>query len=130
MPPPQQNFAPTRSTDPATSMTPQHGGGPTTLNLGPVAGQAPASEHPPGYQQNIYAQELTPAQRASLEQEAGREGFAAQLGVGERTGGGIGGDGAGEGVGDVWKTAKSWLGAAGSKLAETEEEVWRRINGR
>lgn len=156
-PPPQTNLAPTHSTTvPAPGAgfaSPSGGGGPTTLNLGPVT-TAPtsaaqdgsgrrSSEHPPGYQQNVYAQEMTPAQRASLEGEQRREGFAAQLGgafggnagprdgglgggmMGGNAGGGVGGDGEG-----VWGAAKSWLGAAGSKLAETEEEVWRRINGK
>ncbi|GAB1726632.1 hypothetical protein NU195Hw_g8325t1 [Hortaea werneckii] len=147
-PPPQTNLASTHSTTaaiPGTGYVPLGGssGGPTTLNLGPVpaaaatatsqagsAGGRRSSEHPPGYQQNVYAQEMTPAQRASLEGEQRREGFAAQLGGG-LGGGGNGGDGGvgGEGEG-VWGTAKSWLGAAGSKLAETEEEVWRRINGK
>ncbi|KAI6873857.1 hypothetical protein KC338_g1430 [Hortaea werneckii] len=166
-PPPQTNLASTHSTTagvPATGYVPPSGssGGPTTLNLGPVpaataaaagpqdgpAGGRRSSEHPPGYQQNVYAQEMTPAQRASLEGEQRRDGFAAQLGGafggngGARDGGlgggmvgaGLGGGNAGAGVGGegegVWGTAKSWLGAAGSKLAETEEEVWRRINGK
>ncbi|KAI7166590.1 hypothetical protein D0869_00476 [Hortaea werneckii] len=159
-PPPQTNLAPTHSTTvaaPAAGYVPPSGsGGPTTLNLGPVPPAAApssavaqdgpgrrSSEHPPGYQQNVYAQEMTPAQRASLEGEQRREGFAAQLGgafggnAGPRDGGlggGMMGGNAGSGVGGegegVWGTAKSWLGAAGSKLAETEEEVWRRINGK
>ncbi|RMY75253.1 hypothetical protein D0863_02726 [Hortaea werneckii] len=147
-PPPQTNLASTHSTTagvPATGYVPPSGssGGPTTLNLGPVpaataaaagpqdgpAGGRRSSEHPPGYQQNVYAQEMTPAQRASLEGEQRRDGFAAHLGGGLGSGnvgnGGVGGEGEG-----VWETAKTWLGAAGSKLAETEEEVWKRINGK
>ncbi|KAJ9309942.1 hypothetical protein DTO217A2_580 [Paecilomyces variotii] len=33
-----------------------------------------------------------------------------------------------EGVGQaIWKTAKSWVQTAGSKLAEVEAEVWKRV---
>lgn len=90
-------------------------------------------EHPAGYQQNVYAQELNPAQRASLEQETRREGvmgFGGGEGFGGVGGGGGGSEGARGEEGSMWNTAKSWLGVAGNKLAETEEEVWKRINGK
>lgn len=133
IPPPQQNYAPTHSTTTAapSPATPQRSG-PTTLNLGPVSSTPASAEHPQGYQQNIYAQEMTPQQRASVDQETRRESIAAQLGL---TGGGekgFGGEGAGTGneaVGNAWNAAKGWVGAVGAKLAETEEQVWKRISG-
>ncbi|KAK4548586.1 hypothetical protein LTR36_009496 [Oleoguttula mirabilis] len=127
IPPPQQNYAPTHSTTTATPATPRRSGGPTTLNLGPVISTPASAEHPPGYQQNVYAQEMSPAQRASLDQETRRESIAAQLGlVGETDGLGGGSDGK---AGDMWNAAKGWLSTAGAKLVETEEQVWKRING-
>ena len=29
----------------------------------------------------------------------------------------------------IWDTAKSWASSVGQKLAETEAEIWKRING-
>lgn len=143
----QQNYAPTHSTStagiqPGQPVTPARVvGGLTMTNLGPVAfppGYSPAeggqdrrvsTEHPQGYVQNAYAQDLSPAQRASLEQETRRGSFVDSLGLGgdsaRRSG-----EGWQEGAQDVWNTAKGWLGKAGSALAETEEQVWKRINGR
>lgn len=137
IPSPQQNFAPTHST---TSYMPspsrqQGSGGPTTLNMGPVtAHHEPQSAHPPGYQQNAYAQEMSPAQRSSLEEQERRESIVAGLGFGG--GGGsasaaspVGGDGGEDSLGNMWNAVKGWANTAGEKLAETEESVWRRING-
>ncbi|KAK5135483.1 hypothetical protein LTR08_005272 [Meristemomyces frigidus] len=140
-PPPQMNYAPTRSTATATGPVTPFRSAPTTLNLGPVA-SAPGSaasigavgSGPPGYQQNVYAQEMSPAQRASLDMETRRESIAAQLGLtgGENSGGGhggFGGSGSEGTAGEMWGKAKGWLNSAGTKLAETEEQVWRSING-
>lgn len=44
-------------------------------------------------------------------------------------GGGVRGPGEVDGEEDgIYNTAKSWLQAAGSKLAEAEAAVWKRIN--
>lgn len=29
----------------------------------------------------------------------------------------------------IWETAKKWATTAGGKLAETEAEIWKRVNG-
>lgn len=29
----------------------------------------------------------------------------------------------------MWESAKSWAFSAGKKMAETEAEIWKRING-
>lgn len=34
-----------------------------------------------------------------------------------------------ETAGQAWNMAKGWLSTAGQKLAETEESVWKKING-
>ena len=93
-----------------------------------------SSAHPSGYQQNVFAQEMSPAQRASLdaqEAEDRRGSFLDGLGGGVgSTGGGLSGGGSSGGAeGDVWSQVKGWVGAAGSKAAEIEGEVWRRVNG-
>jgi hypothetical protein len=119
IPPPQQNYTPTHSTSaqaPPTASYPQQQ---TTLNLGPL------SSPPAGYHQNSYAQEISSAQRASLGQHEQREGYA--LGLGSGAGPSSAGSDA---AGNVWNAVKGWANVAGTKLAETEEEVWKRINGK
>ena len=115
--PPEQNHAAFRST--ASYSTSKQAGGPTTVNLGPVAHE-PLSGHAPGYQQNAFAQEMSPAQRSSLEQQERKESVM----------GSLGGDSASEAAGNMWNTVKGWASVAGEKLAETEENMWKRINAR
>ena len=88
------------------------------MNLGAVAAPTPA-QLPPGYQQNVNAQELPFAQRSSLEEQERKESVFAN----------VGGDSAGQTAGNVWNAVKGWASVAGEKLAETEESVWKRING-
>ncbi|TKA80974.1 hypothetical protein B0A55_02381 [Friedmanniomyces simplex] len=107
-----------------------------------------SEQRPGGYVQNVYAQELSPAQRASLDQETRRESFVDKLGLGgvvasAGAGVGLGGGGGGnggeasegdsrrvsEGVSGAWDAARGWFGKAGTAIAEGEQEVWRRING-
>lgn len=73
-------------------------------------------EHPPGYQQNTYASELTSDQRRAQDSSN-------STGLGNATAsvGGIDTE-------SIWNTAKQWASTAGKKISETEEEVWRRIN--
>lgn len=142
IPAPSQGYGATRST---TTTAGAMGGsqGPTTVNLGPVSSPAAHGTSSPGaggYQQNVYAQELSSAQRASLEEQQRRESnFGGFGGAGGGTnadmlggaGGGKnngmgGGGGADEGV---WGAVKGWASGVGTRIAETEEEVWRRING-
>ncbi|KAK0928547.1 hypothetical protein LTR29_017392 [Friedmanniomyces endolithicus] len=159
----QHNYAPTHSTSTTASLptTPQRAG-PTTLNYGPVASPLAGSGYRDtgadhrrvsadeqgargGYVQNVYAQEMSSAQRASLE-EVLRESFVDKLGLsgvvggggGGSVGGGTGGFGgtgregderSGEGLSGAWDAARGWLGKAASSIAEGEQEVWRRING-
>ena len=126
-----------------------HVGSATSAPVSPVMG-------PPGYRQDCYAQEMTAAQRASLDMEVRRNSLAQQLegrrksfaqtlgftredsseglvgnAGGNNTGsGGYGSGGAGDGAaGDIWGMAKGWWNTAGAKLAETEEVVWKRVGG-
>ena len=121
VPPPQQNYTPTHST--STYSPPERAGGPTTINFGavPAPTQTSVGSHPPGYHQNLNAQEMSSAQRASLDAEESRGSFAHNLE--------LGGDSSNDlSAGSVWNTMKSYATFAGNKLAETEKEVWKRIN--
>lgn len=71
-------------------------------------------EHPPGYQQNVYASDLTSEQRRAMETNASRENSEGMMG-GEH----------GEGM---WNTLGKMAQQAGAKIAETEASVWRSIN--
>jgi hypothetical protein len=137
-PPPQINYATTKSTDPSTPHR-QPSQPATTLNLGAV--QPPPSmpaSHPTGYQQNLFAQEMSPAQRASLDQQEAveRRGslFAGLPGgpSGSASGGGGGviGEDASRTAGNMWNAAKGWASAAGSKVAEVEAAAWKKIEGK
>ncbi|QIW95646.1 hypothetical protein AMS68_001164 [Peltaster fructicola] len=111
---PQQNYAPTHTTD---ASTPQRG--PTTINLGPVV--SPAA-HPPGYQQDVYAQELTSQQRASLDQQEAREKQEQPFGVLSSQ--------QGETAENVWGAVKSWGSKAGEAAAKVHGEAWKWIDGK
>ena len=125
VPSPQHNYAPTHSTAAySPTSTHQQSGGPTTLNLGPVT--SPAAQHPLGYHQNVNAQDLSSAQRASLEGQERKESIVPALGGL----GSMGGDAASETAGNMWNTVKGWASTASEKLVETEESVWKQINGR
>ncbi len=71
-------------------------------------------EHPVGYQQNVYASELTSDQRRAQEANMSQIGAHANS----------------ENLEDVdfLNTAKKWAQQAGEKISEAEAEVWRRIN--
>lgn len=125
IPPPSNNYAPTKG----TIYSPAESTGPTTLNFGAVPAPAPitAGSHPPGYQQNTNAQEMTSAARASLDATERKESnFGTNLGTNFSLGGG---DSTNETAGNVWNAVKGWATTAGKSLAETEKEVWKRING-
>jgi len=63
-------------------------------------------EHPPNYQQNVYASELSSANTSG----AGAQDTSENVG------------------GNFLNTAKKWVEQAGEKLSEAEAEVWRRIS--
>ncbi|KAL1297150.1 hypothetical protein AAFC00_004726 [Neodothiora populina] len=140
VPPPATNYAPTHSTSTATATT-SSAAAPTTAttyNFGPVAPRPtsqysaaePAQSHPPGYVQDPFSQEMSAAQRASLEaQEAvdggrGRNSFSALIGGDDGLGRGD------EGVGGVWGAVKGFASVAGQKAVELEDSAWKRVNGK
>lgn len=109
------------------------------MNLGPVNPPPSVSaSHPTGYQQNLFAQEMSPAQRASLDQQeaedrrgsvfAGLPGGA--NGGGSGSGGGVMGEDASQTAGNVWNAVKGWASAAGSKAVEMEAAAWKKFDGK
>lgn len=77
-------------------------------------------EHPPGYQQNVYASDMTSEQRRAHEANnasnfGGRES-AEKVGAMDSDGS------------SVWNTAMKWAQQTGEKLSKAETEVWRKIN--
>ncbi|KAF8864139.1 hypothetical protein BDZ45DRAFT_54591 [Acephala macrosclerotiorum] len=136
--PPQQTAAPTQpiaqpyppqmSIPPPTSaygaQMPHSSTTTTTAPLGsypasiPEAGaQRRSLEHPPGYQQNQYASEMTSDQRRAHE----AANYSSTSQENKETIAGIDTE-------SVWNTARSWLGQAGEKISAAEAEVWRKIN--
>ncbi len=120
IPPPRSSIGaqpPTSST--GTSIT-ASSAYPATIPAAEYAATRRSIEHPPGYQQNSYASELSSGQRHS--HDASNNSL-----------GGLGGYGGADqskiiDTESVWNTAKQWVSAAGNKLSETEQEIWRRIN--
>ncbi|USW48702.1 hypothetical protein Slin15195_G020210 [Septoria linicola] len=129
MSPPEQNYAPTHTTSTTTPARAGSNAGPTTLNFGavtPIAGGIAPASHPPGYQQNAMAQEMSSAARASLDATERRESLA---GGGVFGGAGLtGGAGSGGEGGSVWDTVKGYATAAQKGLIEVEQKAWDRIN--
>lgn len=122
----QQPYPPQMSIPPPTNAygQPPHASTATTnAPLGsypasiPEVGGRRSLEHPPGYQQNVYASEMTSDQRRA--QEAANYSSTSQDSKDSIAG--IDTEG-------VWNTAKKWIGQAGEKISEAEAEVWRKIN--
>lgn len=75
-------------------------------------------DHPPNYQQNPYAADLTAEQRmaheaANAATDDQNSTNTAAFGVDPE---------------NAWNTAKQWAQVAGRRISEVETEVWRRIN--
>ncbi|MCJ1351477.1 MAG: mucin 7, secreted [Icmadophila ericetorum] len=128
----------------------QNQGGQAGQNSNPTTPRR-SFEHPPGYQQNPHAAEMTPEQR--LASGGGGQYFSGQgynppygnvntpstAGFSSPGGGIFGGGGSSpSGHGgllsggedeSVWGMATGWLKGVGKKAAELEESVWKRVNG-
>lgn len=121
--PPQMSFAPPApafggqppAASTSMSNTASSGAFPASLPA-PVGGyprrSAEHEQHVPGYQQNVYASELTNNQR---------RGNEASNASSWENGGGTGSD-------SVWNTLGRMAQQAGAKIAEAEADVWRKIN--
>ena len=144
MAPPPTAYMPTHSTTTTApsstgphpiSLPQHHHPSTTTFSIQPLTSQTPDTslEHPPGYQQNPYADALTPAQRTSQDiHDKSEQGASASVLSGLAPGAllpGRGGDGAGHEDGEgAWGTAKRWVGEVVGKVGEMEGEVWKKVN--
>jgi hypothetical protein len=113
IPPPSQHRAQPQGSSTSTTTT-ASASYPVGIPSAEFGAPRRSLEHPPNYQQNAYASELTSDQRRA--QEANMSGIGAQ-----DTSEGVGGM-------DFLNTAKKWAQHAGEKISEAEAEVWRRIN--
>lgn len=76
-------------------------------------------EHPPGYQQNTNAAEMSADQRRAQESQSNTTNFGV-LGSNPSSGGFE--------EESMWNTAKTWAAQAGGKIQAVEAEVWKKIN--
>jgi hypothetical protein len=112
VPPPTSAYGahpPSSSTSTTTAPTSAY---PVPLSFAEQGKPRGSIEHPPGYHQNTFASELSRDQRQANE-SSNSEGRSEGLGSFDS--------------GSALNTAKQWLSAAGNKLSEAEQEVWRRI---
>ncbi|KAK0722727.1 hypothetical protein B0T26DRAFT_703758 [Lasiosphaeria miniovina] len=116
-PPPQMGIpaptAPYAQRGTATATGPVRTSPPAYLPEPPATGPREVSRftHPPGYQQDVNASELSGYQHQQRTAGQGQSG---------------GGDD--DNNASVWSSAMKWAGAAGQKLSAVESEVWRKIN--
>ncbi|KAH8815795.1 hypothetical protein F5884DRAFT_194453 [Xylogone sp. PMI_703] len=115
IPPPMTAFQAQHATM-SSSINQQSKPYPISLPVSDSGAAAPrrSLEHPPGYQQNVYASELTNSQRIATE-AMNNSDFDRRQGYENDEG-------------SLWDAAKKWAQTAGTKLSQAEEEVWRRIN--
>lgn len=108
--PGNSSYAPERGSFTSTAL------GPTPMSTSlQESGPDGSLSHPPGYQQDTHASELSSNQRAA------HEAAVSQPARNFDQGGGFDDEG-------LWSTAKKWASAAGDGLAAAENEVWKRIN--
>lgn len=94
-----------------------------------AAAPPPTLVHPPGYQQNPYADAMTPSARANQAAHERRpsvlSGLAEAVGVSGNDSTSFETSPADEGA---WGAAKKWMGGVAEKAAQVEGEVWRRFS--
>jgi len=119
IPPPTTSALPTHSTVAASPASPTRR--PVTLPMGPVSPTMHSrpqsiSSHPPGYQQNPYAAEMTSAQRASLEaaEAAERGRRSGRNSISEW----IAGEDDGFGSPSTGSTATAWIKGVASQASQ------------
>jgi len=110
IPPPTTSFgAPHSSTSTNTAPSSVY---PVQIQAAEQGGPRRSIEHPPGYHQNAYASDMTNDQRRAQEAHNASSGVVKD-------------DDNSEGI---WGSAKKLAQTMGTKIAETEAEVWRRVN--
>ncbi|KAI9708324.1 MAG: hypothetical protein M1820_004028 [Bogoriella megaspora] len=108
IPAPIANAAPTRSTEPATTLSygghygENSGPPPAVLSAGARGGAQINPEAPPGYVQST---NVDVGSAAGIQEGTAEEG-------------------------GIWDTAKKWAGEAGKGLQNLEAEAWKRVGGK
>jgi hypothetical protein len=117
--PPVTSTYPHQMSVPAPTVPHAQRGTSTAFVVPYSAGQATDIAHPPGYQQNVNADQFTSSQRESQ-----------HTSVHSSSSWGGGGDGRADDESEegVWGAARKWAQVAGDRLSAAENEVWRRIN--
>lgn len=82
-------------------------------------------EHPPGYVQNPYAADMTPAQRLSAPQQENESETSPSLGFTDNAKGVHAGFGEEE---SVWSMATKWAKKKGEQASELHGQVWEKID--
>ena len=82
-------------------------------------------EHPPGYVQNQYASDMTPAQRLAAVRQEKQSDTVPSLGYTNSNASGSAGYGEREGV---WDMATRWAKKKGEQASELHGQVWERID--
>lgn len=120
IPPPTSAFGAQPPTSSTSSSTKASSAYPAPIPAAEYGAPRGSLEHPPGYQQNSHASELSSDQRRAQDTANNSSGGLGGYGNSEK-GSGIDTEG-------MWNAASKWVTAAGNKLSETEQEIWRRIN--
>ncbi len=98
------------------------------INLPAVSAGSPTRaslEHPPGYVQNPYASDMTPAQRLAAPQPENESETSPSLGFTDNTQGNHAGFGEEE---SVWSMATKWAKKKGEQASELHGQVWEKID--
>ena len=82
-------------------------------------------EHPPGYIQNPFASDMTPAQRLAAAQREGDSETSPSLGFTDNAKGNHAGFGEEE---SVWSIASKWAKKKGEQASELHGQVWEKID--
>ena len=82
-------------------------------------------EHPPGYVQNPYASDMTPAQRLAAPQRENESETSQPLGFTDNAKGSQAGFGDDE---SVWSMASKWAKRKGEQATELHGQVWEKID--
>lgn len=98
------------------------------INLPAIPAGSPTRaslEHPPGYIQNPYASDMTPAQRLAAAQRENDSETSPSLGFTDNAKGNHAGSGEEE---SVWSMASKWAKKKGEQASEMHGQVWEKID--
>ena len=98
------------------------------INLPAASAGSPSRaslEHPPGYVQNPYASDMTPAQRLAASRRENESETSPSLGITNNANGNHAGSGEEE---SVWSMTTKWARKKGEQASELHGQVWEKID--